>query len=273
MAQDEVLRGSALGLRFFDVATRSVVAEGLEVTARPAANPRQVTNAQVNASGVWHFSRLAGLEAFERGEFAASAWDEAEPHSPIAGAQEYLVQVHDRSGNFLPLEFAVSAPTKRTWSWAPPAGAARELQLPRGTIPMFSSFGRSMHGMAVLRGELEDATGVAPNVLVLAKSRGKLVGSGIADDAGRVQVLFPYPEPDATTLKLSVDLEFRWDIGLRDKQLSLSELWQQAAALAYATADRRTVLRAVELKFGIETTLETTSLPGGGLLVAPSGPP
>lgn len=273
MARDEVTRASALGLRFFDVATRDVIANGLEVTAYPLASPHHVTSAQVNASGVWYFSHLHGLDAFERGELDAAEWDSAAPHAPIAGARDYLVQVRDRSGNFLSLDFAVQAPTKRIWCWVPPAGPANELQLPFGTIPMFSSFGRTTHGMAVLRAELRDATGVAPHVLVLVKSRGKLLGSGIADDAGRIQLVFPYPEPDPTSRKLAVDLEFRWDIGSRDKPPTLSELWQQGVASAHATADRRTLLRTVELKLGVDTTLETTSLLGGGLLIVPGALP
>jgi hypothetical protein len=65
-------------------------------------------------------------------------------------------------------------------------------------VPLFSAPARSIaSGMAVIRADLWDTSLDAPAAwaVIEAFTGGKFIGRGVADDAGRIAVVFPYPTP------------------------------------------------------------------------------
>ncbi|HYJ03855.1 MAG TPA: hypothetical protein VEX43_01895 [Chthoniobacterales bacterium] len=189
----------ALGLRFFDVATGLFVGAdgtigreslGLNAVAWPIGAPHQKTVGVVTPSGIIAFHGLPGLREFENsGE--ADPW--ASPHR----TRDFQVEVIDRMGRFLPCTFAVSAPEKGLALFAEDGSPP---WIEAGAVPLFSAPSRTLPpGLAIVRMELRDlGTGreaawaiVEVNYL----SRGsRRTARGLADDKGRVLLLFAYPE-------------------------------------------------------------------------------
>ena len=197
----ERVRGvGPLGVRFWDAVTGAVVGAGLVVEVYPKAEPTRRFKAVVSGSGVFSVRGLPGLGTYETGGAA--------PVPP----KPFVVEVTDPGGRFVPFAMPVDVPAGLLqWQAPGPAAALYALEPDAGApmVPLFSAPGRPVPtGMAVVRAQLVRADRPAPTdpvkqvpaawaVLELTLPDGARV-RGLADERGRVAVVFPYPEvPDA----------------------------------------------------------------------------
>lgn len=180
----------ALAYHFTDSVTGQTIADGLSVRAwrHEAADLRPVhrfTDAQRSQqSGIYGFRTLAGLEGYQIGDTVAP------------GSLDYIVQIEDRKGRFLPQTHRLSLPL-----------ATPQVQ----EIALFSALNRPIPtGYAAVYGELLRTTvpaGVPPEVTVTAPALWARVNvlrpadvlgdppvafHGYADDRGRFVVAMPY---------------------------------------------------------------------------------
>ena len=188
-------RTAPLGLRFWDEATGRVVGDGLIVTAYTPDSPLRRIEARVNRSGVYVLSGLPGLSKVEFGTGDDKFWKEL----PAKGT--FNIEVIDSWQRFVPFLLTVEAPVKRVVT-SPFAAEASPPATSRG-IPLYSTASRSVPAaMAVLRAELREWSaggnheGEPARWAVLeARSEGRLIARGVADDKGSVALLFAYPAP------------------------------------------------------------------------------
>lgn len=191
-----------LGVRFWDVATGGYVSDGLRVTAYPDNDRLQSTEATPNRSGTFVLHHASGLHSFEMNLGNLPFTD------LLPARQRFTVEVRDERRRFLPLKFEADLPCKGFFKW-------RGSMTPRGpldppdnssSVPLFSSILRpAPAGMAVLRAELyESPSREINNVRIMmpaawavleARSQGRLLGRGIADEKGRLALIFAYPPP------------------------------------------------------------------------------
>jgi hypothetical protein len=187
---ETVPRTSPLGLRFWDVATGADVGTGLRVTAYPANNPVLRTEAYRTYSGRYAFRGLPGLHAFETGDGSTAFWQNLPPPRP------FVIEVKDDARCFQPFQFTALVPGRGLFGWkCPQAGPALS---PDGTVPLYSAPARPVpSGLAVVRAELHVAGQDVPAAWATLEAtlNGSLLARGLADDQGRVVLLFPYPEP------------------------------------------------------------------------------
>jgi hypothetical protein len=179
----------ALGLRFLDVATSAFVTADLTARAWPVGDPWQTIDGLTTPSGIIAFHGLPGLRGFENSR-AEDPWD------PEPAARTYQIEVTDTLGRYLPCRFVVHAPTKGLALFAESGSPP---WIGSGAVPLFSAPARPVPGaLAVVRAELRDpAARAAAWALVEAaySSRGlPRIAYGLADDVGRVVLIFPYPE-------------------------------------------------------------------------------
>ena len=146
----------ALAYHFTDSVTGQTIADDLSVRAwrHEAADLRPVhrfTNAQRSQqSGIYGFRTLPGLEGYQIGDTVAP------------GSLDYIVQIEDRKGRFLPQTHRLSLPL-----------ATPQVQ----EIALFSALNRPIPtGYAAVYGELLRTTvpaGVPPEVTVTAPPCGR----------------------------------------------------------------------------------------------------
>jgi hypothetical protein len=165
-ALDQVLRYAALGLRFLDQTFDEPVADGLLVTARPLRGRGAPIPAALNGEGIHVFARLPGVPD----DLAAGAG---------APSVDYIIEVWDRLGRFLPIATTVTLP------------AADNLK----TFYLFSAPTRAVTtAIGAIRGLLRDtASGQPAAYAVLEAEESGKKWYGIADGQGSVLVTFPYP--------------------------------------------------------------------------------
>jgi hypothetical protein len=190
---EQVISYAPLGIRFWDAVAGRVVGEGLTVRARRAGTTAPVAIARTSQSGINGFVRLPGLEFLEHpGESVATA------ASPPA-VQLYVVDVIDALDRFVPVAFRVHAPHAGIFpdgTGSPPDSG------PPGFF-LFPSATRSASGtIGVLRAELHDRVRdtAAAHAVVELSLPGNRVDYGLADEAGRVVVMFAYPRFAPTVL-------------------------------------------------------------------------
>jgi hypothetical protein len=181
----------ALGLQFFDIATGAfVTADGLRASAWPVGVPWQEVEGVVTPSGIIAFHGLRGLRAFERSD-AENPWD------PEPATRLFQVDVSDSLGRYLPCMFVVQAPTE---GLAVFAGNGSPPWMEGGAVPLFSAPSRAVPpSLAVVRAELHELVSGRPAAWAFVEggySSGGLLRTayGLADDQGRVVLMFPYPE-------------------------------------------------------------------------------
>jgi hypothetical protein len=181
-----------LGVRFWDVATGVHVRNGLQVIAYPGTHYLHSTTASSNRSGsAYVFHRAWGLRKFELG-----ISDAPFPESPPT-SQRYKIGGHDENRRFLPVSFSADLPTAGVFQW-PLAGPRTQLDPPDGSVPLYPSTLRSAPpGLAVLRAELYQSLNGARASWAMMEARfnGRLIGRGIADEQGRIALIFAYPPP------------------------------------------------------------------------------
>jgi hypothetical protein len=163
---------------------------GLHAVAWPIGAPRQKTVGVVTPSGIIAFHGLPGLREFENSA-ADDPW--ASPHR----TRDFQVEVIDRLGRFLPCTFVVSAPAKGLAVFAEDGSPP---WIEAGAVPLFSAPSRTLPpGLAIVRMELREfGTGreAAWAFVEVNYSSGgaNRTARGLADDKGRVVVMFAYPE-------------------------------------------------------------------------------
>jgi hypothetical protein len=188
---ERVTRVAPFGVRFWDVASRRPVIEGLRVVHRDPAG--RVTPATANRAGVWTLSGLPGLHRVEYGSGDEEYW-RLTPPRPTG-----VVEIADPAGRFVPVSFDAALPARGLLTDpcrlpSPPAG--------RPGVPLFPAPARQLPtGLAAIRAELEDRDSGGPAAFALLEAEVQADGipfvraRGLADRRGQVVVPLPYPEP------------------------------------------------------------------------------
>ena len=305
IATDQVLESltivAPLGLRFRDVVTGSFVGDGLKVTLYAPNKPATKVQAFANRSGVYVAHHAPGLLDFEYGAGDADFWNN------LPQKKGFVIAVTDSERRFQPFQFTAELPERGIFNWVSPRGAS---PLPSVTsIPLYSSPVRNVPaGMCVLRADLWDATHDVPAAWAVleAYTDSQLVARGIADDKGRIALIFPWPAPRpfaigsppnspvssppaATGRPLTEQV---WLITLRalyapsgpppdlpgefgpEPQLpDLSIMLSQHEALLWVDAARTEPLGEVSLHYGRAPTTSSPPAPLSVLFITPAGSP
>ena len=236
---ERVSRHSALGIRFWDIAGATSNVEGLEVEIYPRANPYARSALTPNRSGVYVAHTVPDLREFE--------YSNDEPDVLWATAlKPYRVKVNDPRGRFLPIEFDADLPARGLFTWlapwlSPPQSIAlptEEGSPPPGLlerVPLFSAPSRPVpEPLAVVYAQLREfGSGREGAWSLLGVSiDGRTRGLGLADEQGRVAVMFPYPEPPRMLLASPPEArnDFSW-------QLALTAFWSPASPPPPAVPD------------------------------------
>jgi len=249
----------------------------------------------VNASGVWALQGLTRMAAFERGAGDAKYWDAvasgADP--ALSPRRPFVVEVRDAARRFLPVRLRVVLPVRGLYDWPAaaglPAGAcALSAGAPSGVIPLPVAPSRAVRALAVVRAELAaDGDVPAANALVEVFASGRLVGRGMADERGRVAVIFPYPD----TLSMSSGSplgspsagarpsDWRWDLEVavryappvagahRGDAPELAGVFAQPPTMALLRLSPEEPLGDFELRHGDERVLRTEGASDGRLWI------
>jgi hypothetical protein len=187
---DRLTMVAPLGLRFHDATTGVPVGDGLIVWAYPLGRPSAKRQAIGNRKGVYVLHHGYGLLAREHGDGSRLYWDHPDPPN-----KDFAIEVSDGQRRFGPFKFTASLPAEGFFKWD---GALESPLSARTTVPLFSSPTRSVpSGMAVVRADLWDTSIDAPAAWAVmeAFTAGNFIGRGMADEAGRMALIFPYPTP------------------------------------------------------------------------------
>lgn len=221
---------SVLGLRFRDATTERPVTDGLRVTVRRQQGGGAPARAVRTPSGAYVAQGLSGLRAYERvprdipEEIPDNAGSDGENGEDSVVKTDYLVDVQDRRGRFVPVLLGVELPytPKEEHGWLypvvepPPEEAIGGNGTPEPAVYLFSAVQRPVPaGQGVVYADLvtedaEDGGTWRPAAHALVEIRyeqesessegppngnqGKEeVWYGIADADGRVAVQFPLP--------------------------------------------------------------------------------
>jgi hypothetical protein len=179
-----------LGMRFHDAASGVFVGEGLNVSVHSQGSSANKMRAYANRTGVYVLQHAPGLLDFERGSGDADFWRNAPPQ------KTFVVEVFDEERRFQPFRFTTGLPARGVLNWAQPFGASPVSA--GGSIPLYSSPVRHVPaGMAAIRADLWDTSLDAPAAWAVleAYQAGQLLARGMADDEGRIALIFPYPAP------------------------------------------------------------------------------
>jgi hypothetical protein len=175
-----------LGIRFRDDLTGRVVGDGLDVRL---VEPLRSVSLHPNRSGVFFAHDLHGLRPFELDE-------------SVAGAPHRLgrIEVRDHVDRFHAFSFDPGPPFGGLVA-APPAAMPSPPSPPADDrfVPLCSTPARPVPaGTAAVRARLTLVSGEpAAGAALLVTPAGGSVARGVANAAGDVLVLFPYPEPHA----------------------------------------------------------------------------
>ena len=182
-------RTALLGVRFWDRVTGRPVADGLELIETSSG-----IEATYGPHGVFAFHDLPGFRATAYGAGDDSFW--ASP--PNRGG--FTFRVRDRERRFLSFTFDADVPARGLF--AEDCGMAPSPPDIVGVVPLFSAPSRvTAGGLARATADLWDVEADRPAAwAVLEVSTGGVHAfRGVADEQGRVIVLFAYPEPPLHT--------------------------------------------------------------------------
>ena len=264
LAPDRLTWVAPFGVQFCDAVTLAPIRIGLEVILKLADQPQLQIQAHANSSGILMAHRLPGMAARIAGSGDAEFWR----HPPAS--RDYLVEVRDRMGRYLPLRFHARLPQRglclpESLRGSPPASQA---------IPLYSTPSRPRPlPLATVRGELRDAANNRPAAWAVVEIwyHGRPLGRGVADAQGRVLLMFSWPEPEARggasppSPPGSLPL-FSWQVQLRvysssqlpaelapDCDLLLNQRW----AVPLAQLSPPQPLAALTLEYGRESLLRS----------------
>ena len=218
---ERLTRTAPFGVRFWDVAARTSLVDGLLVEVFRRANPDARRIARANPSAIYVAHDVPGLADFQSsGAGPNELWG--------TPADDYRVEVRDPYGRFLPIAFDALLPMRGLFTWLAPwfsppvpiALAADEGSPPQpmlARVPLFSAPSRGVTDIAMVYAQLQDAATGAPGAWYLLEARvdGRPRGLGMADADGRVAVMFPYPEPPRRLISPPVNRDdFTWELEL-----------------------------------------------------------
>ena len=184
---DRLTMVAPLGLRFHDTTTGTIVGDGLSVWAYPVARPTAKSQAVANRRGVYVLHHGYGLREREQGDGSRFYWD-----NPIPPNKDFVIEVTDLQRRFQPFQFTASLPAEGIFKWLDSPLSTQT------TVPLFPAPTQSVaSGMAVIRADLWDTSIDAPAAwaVIEAFTAGKFLGRGIADDMGRIALIFAFPTP------------------------------------------------------------------------------
>jgi hypothetical protein len=271
-----------LGVRFRDEATGSFITDSLAVAVYPAQQPERRTQGVSNNGSVFVFRNLPGLRETEYDGDQTPRFD-------------FVLEVRDRIGRYLPYTVAIKLPQRRilTIELTSPLSSPLSMQtgVEEGWLPLFSSPSRSApDGLGVLRAELLDAgTGLpAAWALLEAKAGEQRLVTGMADREGRVMLPLFYPRPvitlgspgssnvPLTQQTWAVDFTVRYRRREPAPEIpDLVDVLTQPAVTAWEQTSPLTVWTRATLQFGRELQLATAAGGAGTstLLITPAGSP
>jgi hypothetical protein len=210
------------GLQVWDIATSTHLVDGLDVQVMADTRFAARTQAFANRSGIYCAFGIPGLNRFE-----LNTDDTANRKKQT---RNYKIEVRDPAERFLPFTFDADLPTKGLFTGLTSRTSPPQLFVfPSGQgslsvplvqqVPLFSSPSRPVPDtLAVVRAELREiGAGRAAAWSLLTVSVDSVVrGIGLADQKGRVAILFPYPERPRPTLTSppSATNDFHWNVEL-----------------------------------------------------------
>lgn len=193
---DRLTRVAPLGLRFRDVVSGSLVDDGLNVRVYPLGRSSASVAAVANRKGVYVVHHASGLRTIEGGKGDSDYWR-------TMAQKSFVIEVRDEQRRFQPFHFTEQLPQEGIYKWqnsmptSPPSSPPFLPQSLPG-IPLYSSPVRGVPaGMGVIRAELWDANQDQPAAWAVMEGYldQQLVVRGIADEEGRIALIFPYPAP------------------------------------------------------------------------------
>jgi len=193
MVLDRLTIVALLGLRFHDAITGDAVGDGLTVWAYPIDRPQAIRPLFPNRSGVYVLHDAPGLRDLQNGAGDDDYWNNLPPQ------KDFVVEVTDGQNRFLPFQFIASLPARGIYEWAGSIGGSP----PAATrsVPLYSAPARTVPaGLAIIRADLWDPTrgtqgAEAASAVLELFDNDNFVARGIADQKGRIALLFPYPAP------------------------------------------------------------------------------
>ena len=188
---DRLTLVAPLGLRFCDLMSGTLVGDGLDVRVYPSGNPTTKVAAIANRTGVYVVHHAPGLRDLEHGDGDQIYWENLP-------SRTFVIEVNDNQRRFQPFQFFASLPVRGVYKWISPVFSSPPS--PIESIPLYSSPVRSVpSGMAVVRADLWDSAGNKPAswAVMEASLDNQVIGRGIADEQGRIALIFPYPAPRA----------------------------------------------------------------------------
>jgi hypothetical protein len=183
-ALETIIVYTPLGIRFWDMVRDVAVNDGLVVAARPQMGRGQAVRAYPTISGVYAFHGLPGMRALEHP--AESSVLATPPLSPT----RFIVEVTDTQQRFLPVVFQVDVPHQGIFpgSGSPPGNG------PAGFYLFSAPTRTAAADMAMVRAQLEtEAQQPAAYAVLEVTTPDGRVWYGVADERGRIAVMFPYP--------------------------------------------------------------------------------
>lgn len=187
---DRLTLVAPLGLRFCDLMSGALVGDGLDVQVYPSGNPTTKVPAVANRKGVYVLHHAPGLRELEHGEGDQAFWRDL----PLQ--RDFVIEVNDNQRRFQPFQFTASLPAEGVYKWIGPVSSSPPT--PIESIPLYSSPVRSVpSGMAVVRADLWDGSHntAASWAVIEASLNDRVIARGIADEEGRIALIFPYPAP------------------------------------------------------------------------------
>jgi hypothetical protein len=192
---DRLTLVAPLGLRFFDFTRGTPVGSGLDVQVYPSGHPLKKVPALANRSGVYIVHHAPGLRDLEHGEGDQSFWKN------LPAGREFVIEVNDNERRFQPFQFVASLPAKGLYEWIDPV--LRSPLTAITSIPLYSTPVRAVpSGMAAVRADLWDRSNniAAAWTVMEAFLNDRFIARGVADEKGRIALVFPYPAPRSFTV-------------------------------------------------------------------------
>lgn len=194
MSQVQVLETltvvTPFGLRFWDVVMNRPVTEGLTVVMWPVERPEEVKRSSLTRSGFYTFRWLSGMRPVEHDYVDPEFFDASLP-----GRRRFAVHVRDRRQRFLPVAFEVALPLPYRGVYMSDLVGSLPEQSPPG-VHLFSTPVRPLGAsLTAVRGTLLDVDSGTPAAWArvhVSAAHGQEY-HGVADEAGRFAVVFPFP--------------------------------------------------------------------------------
>ena len=183
---ETIIHITPLGIRCVDISTQSLITDGLRITATETNRASKPKPASVTSSGVYALHNLPGLHDFEY-QLDTQPGPNPLVTSPPIG-KEFAIQLEDLQGRFLPWGVMLTLPRKEIFK-----------------AFLFSAPSRSpVPGLAVIRGELKDATRPEVNGRLQPAAHARIeaeydvtspptVYVGLADARGQFALFLPFP--------------------------------------------------------------------------------